>query len=62
MPLIDLIDEDVIKTPLTSRLKYDVIMELLDVLKQAGKIGDIDQAAKAVFAREELEAPASRVV
>ncbi len=54
MPLIDLIDEDVIKTPLESRLKYDVIMELLGVLQKAGKIDDLDRAASAVFAREDL--------
>lgn len=54
MPLIDLIDEDVIKTPLESRLKYDVIMELLGILDKAGKLKDLDRAASAVFAREDL--------
>ena len=54
MPLIDLIDEKVIKTPLEARLKYDVIMELLGILEKAGKLEDIDQAAEAVFAREDL--------
>ena len=54
MPLIDLIDEDVIKIPLTSRLKYDVIRELIGVLERAGKLKDPDKAASAVFAREDL--------
>lgn len=54
MPLIDLIDEDVIKVSLVSRHKYDVIRELIEVLEAAGKLKDSDKAASAVFAREEL--------
>lgn len=54
MPLIDLIDENVIKIPLTARLKYDVIRELIEVLEIAGKLNDPDKAASAVFAREDL--------
>ncbi|MBN2048997.1 MAG: PTS sugar transporter subunit IIA [Spirochaetales bacterium] len=54
MPLIDLIDKNVIKTPLTSTMKYDVIMELLGILDKAGKLENLDKAAEAVFAREDL--------
>jgi fructose-specific phosphotransferase system IIA component len=52
MALIDKITEDVIKVPLESTGKNDVIAELLDVLAQAGKVKDTDTAYAALLERE----------
>jgi fructose-specific phosphotransferase system IIA component len=53
MALIDMIVENVIKTPLTSKDKPDVLRELVRILKDAGEIDDFDSALKAVQEREE---------
>lgn len=52
MALIDLITEDVVKTPLVSTTKPDTIRELTDVLHAAGKIGDAEVVYDALMARE----------
>ena len=54
MSIQDLIIKDVIKVPLVSREKYDVLKELVQVLKDAGKIDDVDTVYKAVLEREAL--------
>ena len=53
MALIDMIVEKVIKTPLVSKDKPDVLRELVQVLKDAGEIDDFDTALKTVQEREE---------
>jgi fructose-specific phosphotransferase system IIA component len=53
MALIDMIVEKVIKTPLTSNDKPDVLRELVQILKDAGEIDDFDKALTAVQARED---------
>ena len=53
MALIDLIVEDIIKLPLESQDKPDVLRELVQTLKDAGKIDDFDGALQAVQERED---------
>jgi len=53
MALIDMIVEKVIKTPLVSKDKPDVLRELVQILKDAGEIDDFDTALKAVQERED---------
>ena len=54
MALIDLISPEVLKIPLTSDNKPDVLRELVQVLKDAGKIDDIDSVLDAIHKREDL--------
>jgi len=54
MALFELLDEKIVKIPLKSRKKNDVIKELLTILKDTGKIKDIKTALKDVLKREEL--------
>lgn len=53
MALIDMIVEKVIKTPLVSKDKPDVLRELVQILKDAGEIDDFETALKAVQERED---------
>ena len=53
MALIDMIVEKVIKTPVVSKDKPDVLRELVQILKDAGEIDDFDSALKAVQDRED---------
>lgn len=52
MALINLVEEKIIKIPLASKDKPDVIRELVRVLKDAQEIDDFDSALKAVQDRE----------
>ena len=52
MSLIDLIEKDVIKVPLQNSTKNGVIEELLELLRNAGKIDDFSSARKAILDRE----------
>ena len=52
MSIVSLISEDVVKIPLESKAKSDVITELLDVLVDAGKVADRDRALNALLERE----------
>jgi fructose-specific phosphotransferase system IIA component len=54
MVLIDLINEEVVKVPLASSTKPDVIRELTEVLVSAGKISNLDEVLDALMARESL--------
>jgi fructose-specific phosphotransferase system IIA component len=53
MALIDMIVEKVIKIPLVSKDKPDVLRELVQILKDAGEIDDFNTALKAVQERED---------
>ncbi len=53
MSLIDLVTENVVKVPLESKDKPDVLRELVQILKDAGEIEDYDAVLKAVQARED---------
>lgn len=52
MALIDLIEEKVIKIPLTGKTKNEVIRELIDVLAGAGKITDKEKVYSVILERE----------
>ena len=54
MALVDLIRPEVIKVPLGSATKPDVIRELVEVLRDAGKISDMEQVYDALMKRESL--------
>ncbi|MDA3851043.1 MAG: PTS sugar transporter subunit IIA [Spirochaetaceae bacterium] len=54
MTLKELLDLELIKTPLTSQEKPDIIRELIDIMWKAGKITQVDEIVKAVEEREEL--------
>ncbi len=53
MAFIDLVNEEIVKTPLESRDKPDVLRELVQILKDAGQIDDYDAVLTAVQEREE---------
>jgi len=53
MALIDLVTENIVKVPLKSRNKPDVLRELVQVLKDAGQIEDFDAVLKALQGRED---------
>lgn len=53
MSLIDLMQEDIVRIPLVSTEKSDVLRELVGILKDAGQIEDFDAVLQAVRDREE---------
>jgi fructose-specific phosphotransferase system IIA component len=52
MALIDLVEEKIVKVPLESKNKPDVLRELVQILKDAGQIDDFDTILKAIQERE----------
>ena len=52
MSLIDLVEPDIVKIPMESNNKPDVLRELVRVLEKAGKIQDFDAVLQAVQERE----------
>lgn len=52
MKLVDILSAETIKVPLQHKNKYEIIEELVDTLKQAGKIEDRDKVLKAILDRE----------
>lgn len=55
MALIDLVVDKIVKTPLESKDKPDVIRELVQILKDAQEIDDFESALKAVQEREDKQ-------
>ena len=53
MVLLELIEEKIIKIPLESDNKLDVINELTGILADAGKIKDIDPVVEVLLSRED---------
>jgi len=53
MALIDLMVEDIVKIPLASQDKPEVLRELVQILKDAERIDDFDGALSAVQERED---------
>ena len=53
MSLIDLVQEKIVKIPLVSTDKADVLRELVQILKDAGEIEDYDAVLRAICEREE---------
>jgi fructose-specific phosphotransferase system IIA component len=54
MALFELIEKSVVKTPLKSKNKKDVIKEMVEILHKAGKVKDVKTALKDLYEREEL--------
>lgn len=53
MSLIDLVQEKIVRIPLVSQDKADVLRELVQILKDAGEIEDYDAVLRAICEREE---------
>jgi fructose-specific phosphotransferase system IIA component len=53
MAVMELMTEDIVKTPLASKDKPDVLRELVQILKDAGRIDDFDSVLNAVQERED---------
>jgi fructose-specific phosphotransferase system IIA component len=52
MTLIDIITEQMIKVPLISQTKIEIVKELVQLLKDAGKIDDMEATTQAIMQRE----------
>lgn len=55
MSLIDMVQEKIVKIPLVSKDKPEVLRELVQILKDAGEIDDFDAVLKAVQEREDKQ-------
>ncbi|MHC4322797.1 MAG: PTS sugar transporter subunit IIA [Planctomycetota bacterium] len=55
MALIDMVVEKIVKIPLESKDKPDVLRELVRILKDADEIDDFDTVLKAVQEREDKQ-------
>jgi fructose-specific phosphotransferase system IIA component len=55
MTLIDLIDEKIVKIPLESKDKPDVLRELVQILVDAGEVNDFDTILKDLQEREDKQ-------
>lgn len=55
MTLIDLVVEKIVKIPLESQDKPDILRELVQILKDAGEIDDFDSVLQAVQDREDKQ-------
>ena len=53
MALIDMVAEEIVKIPLESKDKPDVLRELVQILKDADEIDDFDTVLKALQERED---------
>lgn len=53
MALIDLIKEEIVKIPLESHDKPEVLRELVQILVDAGEVSDFDGVLEAVHERED---------
>ena len=54
MALVDLIRPEVVKVPLVSTTKTEVIRELVELLRDAGKISDVEAVYDALMKRESM--------
>ena len=54
MALLDLIKPDIIKVPLLSQNKNDVIRELIQILIDTGKLSDMERINNALLDREAM--------
>ena len=54
MALVDLIRPEVVKVPLVSTTKPEVIRELVECLRDAGKISDVEVVYDALMKRESM--------
>jgi len=54
MALVELITAEVVKVPLLADTKSEVLGELVEILRDAGRIADVDGALEAIQRREEM--------
>jgi fructose-specific phosphotransferase system IIA component len=54
MALVDLIRPEVVKVPLVSTTKPELIREMVELLRDAGKISDVEAVYDALMKRESL--------
>lgn len=54
MKLCEILNENLIRIPIQSVVKKDIIVELIDLLNASGKISDKDKALQAVLEREQM--------
>jgi len=54
MAIVELISPEVVKVSLNAGTKEEVLRELVQLLKDAGKINDIDGALEALHKREQM--------
>jgi mannitol/fructose-specific phosphotransferase system IIA component (Ntr-type) len=54
MALVDLIRPEVVKIPLVSTTKPEVLRELVEVLRDAGKIAEVEPVYDALMKRESM--------
>jgi nitrogen PTS system EIIA component len=55
MALIELVQENIVKTPVESKDKPDLLRELVQILKDAGQIEDFDAVLQAIQVREDQQ-------
>ena len=55
MALVELVSEKIVKVPLESKDKPDVLRELVQILKDAGEISDFNAVLEAVKEREDKQ-------
>lgn len=53
MALIDMVTEEIVKIPLESKDKPDVLRELVQILKDTGQISDFDAVLQVIQERED---------
>ena len=54
MALLDLLSPEVVKVPLQSRTKQEIIRELVELLRDAGRITEVQPVYDAIIARESM--------
>jgi len=54
MAIVDMLTPEVIKVPLVSRNKDEVLKELVEILAKAGKISNLERALDAIKKREDM--------
>jgi len=54
MGVLELLSPEIVKIPITSQTKREIIGELIQVLEDAGKLTDVEQARDAVLTREDM--------
>lgn len=54
MAIVEMLTPEVIKVPLVSRNKDEVLKELVEILAKAGKISNLERALDAIKKREDM--------
>lgn len=54
MGLLELLNPEIVKVPIVSQTKREIIGELIQVLADAGQLTDVEKARDAVLTREDM--------